>query len=259
MGGGLRRPRTAAAIQAYLEQHNVMMAIDTAVNAAVNASAADPLLYIGEKLVADGQVAARRRFDFLEEDCFVDARGNEHSFDFTEPEAADPPTLCILSVAGTTSHSIMATDTGRKVNQDRGLALWPFGADNVTLLCGVFDGHGHNGEGASQYIIDELPYHLICTDHLDQGDPEAAFREALPALEKSMAQACDVRHAHACGDAGWRRPGSSRRARLRPLPRSLEAMPHPVHRHRLAARHSGSTACAALVRGRRIWVRSPGP
>ena len=80
MGGGLRRPRTAAAIQAYLEQHNVMMAIDTAVNAAVNASAADPLLYIGEKLVADGQVAARRRFDFLEEHGGVGVPPSDSAF-----------------------------------------------------------------------------------------------------------------------------------------------------------------------------------
>ena len=47
--------------------------------------------------------------------------------------------------------------TVSKINQDRAVAVYPFGGDINCMFAGVFDGHGKVGEQVSQYVIDTLP------------------------------------------------------------------------------------------------------
>ena len=44
-----------------------------------------------------------------------------------------------------------------KINQDRGLALWPFRGKVDDGLFGVYDGHGRIGQQVSEYVIQTLP------------------------------------------------------------------------------------------------------
>ena len=44
-----------------------------------------------------------------------------------------------------------------KINQDRGLAIYPWNEEERTGLFGVYDGHGRVGEKVSEFVIQNLP------------------------------------------------------------------------------------------------------
>ena len=44
-----------------------------------------------------------------------------------------------------------------KINQDRGLAIYPWGGDPTAGLFGVYDGHGRIGQKVSEFVIQNLP------------------------------------------------------------------------------------------------------
>ena len=71
-----------------------------------------------------------------------------------------------------------------KINQDRGLAIYPWDNDLTAGLFGVYDGHGRIGQEVSEFVIQNLPAalreQLLSAAHL------SAQREAVTAEVREM-------------------------------------------------------------------------
>ena len=79
-----------------------------------------------------------------------------------------------------------------KINQDRGLAVYPFlGEDNVGLF-GVYDGHGRAGEKVSEFVIQNLPPCLEAKRDTLWSDPGEALTSAYITVDTDLAKACDA-------------------------------------------------------------------
>lgn len=121
------------------------------------------------------------------------------------------------SAAQYTSPKVV-TISQRKINQDRGNVIYPFGNHDQTALFGVFDGHGECGEMLAEYTmnavckkLDSHPsYH-----HLE--DVEQAFKDAFREIDDEV-----------------------------------------VKEEEFKATHSGSTACVVLLQGDNAWVANVG-
>ena len=101
--------------------------------------------------------------------------------------AANPPPSQPLDRIGTfTLHGLVPTYRGgaaAKINQDRGVVVWPFnGSFNEALLC-VFDGHGQNGELVAEYCLRRLPKLLAEAPGRLADDPAALLRDAINGID----------------------------------------------------------------------------
>jgi len=76
--------------------------------------------------------------------------------DEAQPSIVTPPmpTCGCKTVAGLEP---VPGGTTAKINQDRGLAIWPFRQQTDDVLMGVYDGHGRIGQDVSEYVIQTLP------------------------------------------------------------------------------------------------------
>ena len=78
-----------------------------------------------------------------------------------------------------------------KINQDRGLAIFPFVEPNQGLF-GVYDGHGRAGEKVSEFVIQNLPPVLAGEESRLRSDPAAVLREAYVTVDRDLAATMDA-------------------------------------------------------------------
>lgn len=82
-----------------------------------------------------------------------------------------------------------------KINQDRGLAIYPWRGDVNAALFGVYDGHGRIGEKVSEFVIQNLPTALLeylGPAPLGEKDPGNALSEAYIKVDTDLARAIDA-------------------------------------------------------------------
>ena len=75
-----------------------------------------------------------------------------------------------------------------KVNQDRALEVPKVGGRDDRSLFGVFDGHGVNGHGVSEFLMQRMPDFLLAQPHLEEETTDAfvdSFAATSEALIKS--------------------------------------------------------------------------
>jgi len=81
--------------------------------------------------------------------------------------------------------------SAHKINQDRGLALWPFKEKEVDGLFGVYDGHGRIGQEVSEYVIQTLPH--VVADMMDgEEDVGEVLRQAYVSVDQTLADNVDA-------------------------------------------------------------------
>lgn len=97
------------------------------------------------------------------------------------------PTIGCKSQAGL-EMKFDATEGTLKINQDRGIARYPF--SNGYALLGVFDGHGDCGHAAAEFCITSLPTELSKRQSMD--GPAAALKQAFIKVDAEMAKATDA-------------------------------------------------------------------
>ena len=74
-----------------------------------------------------------------------------------------------------------------KINQDRGLAIYPWNEQERTGLFGVYDGHGRVGEKVSEFVIQNLPQALLGRSELLDKDPGEALSTAYLKVDDDLA------------------------------------------------------------------------
>ena len=74
-----------------------------------------------------------------------------------------------------------------KINQDRGLAVYPWKTDPKSGLFGVYDGHGRVGEKVSEFVLQNLPQALLGNGELLDKDPGQALSEAYLKVDDDLA------------------------------------------------------------------------
>lgn len=74
-----------------------------------------------------------------------------------------------------------------KINQDRGLAIYPWNEEERTGLFGVYDGHGRVGEKVSEFVIQNLPQALLGRSELLEKDPGEALSTAYLKVDDDLA------------------------------------------------------------------------
>ena len=82
-----------------------------------------------------------------------------------------------------------------KINQDRGLAIYPWGGDPTAGLFGVYDGHGRIGQKVSEFVIQNLPAALraqLGDAPLGAKDPGYALSEAYIRVDTDLAKSVDA-------------------------------------------------------------------
>ena len=106
-----------------------------------------------------------------------------------------------------------------KINQDRGVCVYPFaGHERMALFC-VFDGHGEQGDKVSEFCMYELPRTLEAHPSLleGEGDVTKAFKETFVGVDEKLTRKAGV-----------------------------------------DAFYSGTTAVVCLVKEGRLWVANAG-
>lgn len=106
-----------------------------------------------------------------------------------------------------------------KINQDRGVCVYPFaGHERMALFC-VFDGHGEQGDKVSEFCMYELPRTLEAHPCLleGEGDVTKAFKETFLGVDEKLARKAGI-----------------------------------------DAFYSGTTAVVCLVKEGRLWVANAG-
>ena len=88
-----------------------------------------------------------------------------------------------------TRHGLMPGPRGHsaaKINQDRGVAHWPYnGSHNEALFC-VFDGHGRNGEKVSEFCVKAIPAALQEVGAELRADPPAVLHQTVIEVDKKV-------------------------------------------------------------------------
>jgi len=77
--------------------------------------------------------------------------------------------------------------TEAKINQDRGLAIYPWKEDPKCGLFGVYDGHGKVGQKVSEFVIQNLPQALKANEELFDKDPGDALQKAYVKVDEDLA------------------------------------------------------------------------
>jgi len=79
-----------------------------------------------------------------------------------------------------------------KINQDRGIAVYPFVDDPTVGLFGVYDGHGRAGEKVSEFVLQNLP--VVLAGKKDQlwADPGKALSETYVTVDTDLAKNMDA-------------------------------------------------------------------
>lgn len=119
-----------------------------------------------------------------------------------------------------------------KINQDRGMAIYPFLEDETCGIFGVYDGHGRAGEKVSEFVLQNLPPELIARKEQLASDPHSALMEAYVAVDEELARQVDASvsgtTAVTCmikGTHCWlANSGDSRAVVLRKVPGGLKAI-----------------------------------
>jgi protein phosphatase 2C family protein 2/3 len=79
-----------------------------------------------------------------------------------------------------------------KINQDRGLAIYPWADDPKQGLFGVYDGHGRVGEKVSEFVLQNLPPTLLAKKDLLDKDPGNALSDAYIAVDEELSRHVDA-------------------------------------------------------------------
>lgn len=106
-----------------------------------------------------------------------------------------------------------------KINQDRGICVYPFAGHERMALFAVFDGHGEQGDKVSEFCMYEIPRALEAHSSLKGGDDNMihTLKESFLTVDSRL---------------------------------NLEVG--------IDAFFSGTTAVACLVKGKRLWVANAG-
>lgn len=81
--------------------------------------------------------------------------------------------------------------TSAKINQDRGLALWPYRGVEDDGLWGVYDGHGRIGQEVSEYVLQNLPG--VVADKMENSDDIGQIlKEAYVNVDTTLADNIDA-------------------------------------------------------------------
>jgi len=139
---------------------------------------------------------------------------HRHSIAHAPEELASPPSSCASSVAGVskgkladvlgnaTRHGVSPGPRGTtfaKVNQDRGVAHWPFNSSSNEALFCVFDGHGVGGEKVAEQCMRSLPYGLLQEGLRLRADPAATIVRAVLQMDTEILKRRGGRFATTCG------------------------------------------------------------
>lgn len=116
--------------------------------------------------------------------------GGGEEDDLIQPSVVQPPmpTCGCKTIAGLEP---IPGGSVAKINQDRGLAIYPFNGDDQVGLFGVYDGHGRLGEKVSEYVIQNLPAALLEDDELET-NPGRALIESYLSVDGTLAEYMDA-------------------------------------------------------------------
>jgi len=124
-------------------------------------------------------------------ELFSPRRGND--------EASGP---LAESLGNATRHGVSPGSGGAayaKINQDRGVAHWPYnGSHNEALFC-VFDGHGRNGEKVSEFCVKAIPAALQEVGAELRADPPAVLHQTVIEVDKKVLKKDGGSFANMCG------------------------------------------------------------
>lgn len=117
-----------------------------------------------------------------------------------EPASAKGP--LDASLGNATRHGVSPGPSGSsyaKINQDRGVAYWPFNSSHNEALFCVFDGHGCNGEKVSEFCMKAIPAAL--QEHGDElrSHPEEVLTKAVCSVDKAVLKKNGGQFARSCG------------------------------------------------------------
>ena len=79
-----------------------------------------------------------------------------------------------------------------KINQDRGVAIWPYLEDESVGLFGVYDGHGRAGEKVSEFVLQNLPGTLESKKDKLWADPGEALSKTYVEVDEALAKSVDA-------------------------------------------------------------------
>jgi len=117
--------------------------------------------------------------------------GNSGDSDSAQPSVVTSP---MPSVGCTTMAGVEPVPGGKvsKINQDRGVAVYPFLEDDSVGLFGVYDGHGRAGEKVSEFVLQNLPAVLESKKDTLWADPGEALSTSYVEVDDDLAKAVDA-------------------------------------------------------------------
>lgn len=101
-----------------------------------------------------------------------------------------------------TRHGIMPGPRGysaAKINQDRGVVLWPYNGSYNEALLAVFDGHGAKGELIAEFCVSQLPGRFEHDQQLLRDDPETVLTNVVIAADNEILNGELSSLSHSCG------------------------------------------------------------
>jgi len=112
--------------------------------------------------------------------------------DNTVPSEVTPPAGCPVCGCRTMGgFEPVPGGSVAKINQDRGLALWPWRGVADEAVFAVYDGHGRKGEEVSEFIIQNLPTALVNLQ-TEGKEPGEALTEAYLKVDSDLAKHMDA-------------------------------------------------------------------
>eukprot|EP00308_Calcidiscus_leptoporus_P008733 CAMPEP_0119376484 /NCGR_PEP_ID=MMETSP1334-20130426/40102_1 /TAXON_ID=127549 /ORGANISM="Calcidiscus leptoporus, Strain RCC1130" /LENGTH=471 /DNA_ID=CAMNT_0007395051 /DNA_START=85 /DNA_END=1500 /DNA_ORIENTATION=- len=101
-----------------------------------------------------------------------------------------------------TRHGIMPGPRGysaAKINQDRGVVLWPYNGSYNEALLAVFDGHGAKGERVAEFCVSKLPARLEHDQQLLRTDPATVLSSVVIEADSEILNGELSSLSHSCG------------------------------------------------------------
>mgnify|MGYP006139835711 CR=1 FL=1 len=134
-------------------------------------------LSIGQNFHISGDESARIRRLSIYEDS-KDIAG--------ESEVTSPmPTCGCISMAGLEP---VPGGFDKKINQDRGIAIYPFLGDSKQGLFGAYDGHGKAGQTISEFVVQQLPLLIENMATKLASDAPACLKETYLQVDADLAE-----------------------------------------------------------------------